>query len=75
MKRKRNGCFFIFKSPHERNPRQSRILDSTPWIPDPCTVELGFRILSLAGFRSPGFLDSTSILSRIKDSTSENVIT
>ena len=37
MKRKSNGCFFIFKSPHERNPRQSRILDFTPWIPDPCT--------------------------------------
>ena len=37
MKRKINGCFFIFKSPNERNPRQSRILDSTPWIPDQCS--------------------------------------
>ena len=35
MKRKTNGCFFF--APNERNPRQSRILDSTPWIPDPRT--------------------------------------
>ena len=36
-----------------RNPRQSWILDSTPWIPDSLLVDLDSGFQSLAGFRIP----------------------
>ena len=46
--------------PIKGNPKQSWIPDFTPWIPDsrywsswPLSVELGFRILILVGFRIP----------------------
>ena len=31
------GVLLYSNRPMKRNPRQSCILDSTPWIPDPCT--------------------------------------
>ena len=31
------AAFLYLNSAMIRNPRQSRSLDSTPWIPDPCT--------------------------------------
>ena len=37
--------------PTEGNSRQSCILDSTPWIRDSLSVELGFWIQSFVGFR------------------------
>ena len=55
----KNATFtlLIYRTIHG-NPRQSWILDSTPWIPDSrywipnsLSVELGFRIQSLVGFR------------------------
>ena len=39
----------IFR-PMKGNPRKSWILDSTPWIPDSLSVELGFRIPICSGF-------------------------
>ena len=47
------GCYF---APCKRNPRQSWILDSTPWIPDSrywirfpsLSVEIGFRNVPIA---------------------------
>ena len=48
------------------------------WSPDSLSVELGFRILSLAGYPDSEAQDSwipRAKISRIKDSTSENVIT
>ena len=41
-------------SPYIRGPRQYWILDSTPWIPDSLSEEIGFRILK------PGIPDFTS---------------
>ena len=55
--------------PMKRNPRQSWIFDSMPWIPDPSTgvqtlclwnLDSIFYLWLGSGFRGPGFLDSTS---------------
>ena len=36
------------------NPKQTQILESTPWIPDSLSVELRFRIpIALTGFQIP----------------------
>ena len=55
-----NGCCFIFKSPREKKSKTVlhfgfHAMDSGSmyWSPDSLSVELGFRILSLAGFRIP----------------------
>ena len=83
MKRKSNGCFFIIKSPHEKESKTVlhfgfHAMDSGSmcWSPDSLSVELRFHILSLAGLRIPkpripGFHEQK--FSRIKDPTSENV--
>ena len=39
----RNFCYCTFRHMKE-NPKQSWILDSTELIPDPLSVQLGFRI-------------------------------
>ena len=59
------NSFSVSCSPHVRNPRQSRILDSTPWIPDSrywildsLSVELGFRIPIIGWI--PDFLELKS---------------
>ena len=60
MKRKQQWLFFIFKTPHEKESKTvlhfgflAMDSGSIYWSPDSLSVELGFRILSLAGFRIP----------------------
>ena len=44
----RNFCSYTFRHMKE-NPKQSWILDSTQWIPDRLSVQLGFRIPIVSG--------------------------
>ena len=48
----RNFCSCTFRHMKE-NPKQSWILDSTEWIPDPLSVQLGFRIPLAKIYRIP----------------------
>ena len=84
MKKKKTAMLVLLNlnRPIKRNPGQSCIfgfhaMDSTSmnYSSDSLSVELGFCILSLDGFRipKPRFLDSTSKISRIKDSTIDDV--